>query len=146
METIAPSFFIRTSPNLKILMKTEIKSRATSISGQMGLFLLRNYMYSPLSVEIISHTYNEENVGTIALLFFSLVPGLIGLFPSALLTLERQNIFPYKFYWRKYCRHESAFIFDQITIKLAGNQDRHKISRTSTNSNHTRLLKEKDRK
>ena len=26
------------------------------------------------------------------------------------------------------CGHDSTFIFDQIFVKLAGNQDRHKIS------------------
>ena len=28
----------------------------------------------------------------------------------------------------KWCRHASSFIFDQIVIKVAGNQDRHKSS------------------
>ena len=29
---------------------------------------------------------------------------------------------------RKWCLHASSFIFDQVVIKVAGNQDRHKSS------------------
>ena len=30
-------------------------------------------------------------------------------------------------HWKKQCGHDSAFIFYQMNVKLAGNQDRHKI-------------------
>ena len=42
-----------------------------------------------------------------------------------LAALERLKI-SHRLIMEKWCLHSSSFIFDQIVIKVAGNQDRHK--------------------
>ena len=44
-----------------------------------------------------------------------------------LAALERVKI-SHRFIMGKWCRQASSFIFDRIIVKLAGNQDSHKIS------------------
>ena len=44
-----------------------------------------------------------------------------------LAALERLKI-SRRLIMEKWCLHSSSFIFDQIVIKVAGNQDRHKSS------------------
>ena len=53
--------------------------------------------------------------------------GQIGPLTTELAALERLKNFP-QTYNGKCCSHASSFIFDQIIIKVAGNQDRHKSS------------------
>ena len=50
---------------------------------------------------------------------FEFVTRLMRLLTSELHPLER---------WKKCCGHGSTFIFDRIFVKVAGNQDKHKIS------------------
>ena len=109
----------------------------TAIKSQITFF----WSYLPLSNDKFSQTYNGDNVvQTIATSF--LIQSLsilqvtrtaiksrmnstsshIRLFMSELLALEcwKAHFWP--------CPIDSAFNFDQIFIKLAGNQDSHKFS------------------
>ena len=51
--------------------------------------------------------------------------GQIGPLTMELAALEHKNI-SHRLKMGKWCFHSSSFIFDQIIIKVAGNQDRHK--------------------
>ena len=92
-------------------------------------------------------TYNGENsVSTFSMLFlirsFSNLQvtrmgtksrtcldfGQIGSFPTELGAFERLKKFPIGLTIGKWCTQASSFILYRIFVKLAGNQDRHKIS------------------
>ena len=51
----------------------------------------------------------------------------IGPLTTELAALECLKI-PHRLIIGKWCLHASSFIFDQIVIKVAGNQDKHKSS------------------
>ena len=123
MDTIVPS------SNLQVT-RTAIKSRTSLNSGRIH----------PLTSELPAHEGQKKCCGHDSAFIFdqifsnlqvtrtgiksqtSLISGQIGLFTLKLLALDPEN------FWRKCCGHNSTLIFDRIIIKLASNEDSHKIS------------------
>ena len=77
-------------------------------------FLIRSFLYLQVTRTCIKSRMNSNF-------------GQIGPLTMKLAALERLKN-SYRLIMGKWCLHASSFIFDQIIIKVAGNQDRHKSS------------------
>ena len=84
------------------------------VSTFSRLFLIRSFLYLQVTRTCIK-SRTSSNFGQ------------IGPLTMELAALQRLKI-SHRFIMGKWCLHASSFIFDQITIKVAGNQDRHKSS------------------
>ena len=84
------------------------------VSTFSRLFLVRSFLYLQVTRTCIK-SQTSSNFGQ------------IGPLTRELAALERLRI-PHRLIMGKCCLHASSFIFDQIIIKVADNQDRHKSS------------------
>ena len=81
------------------------------VSSFSRLFIIRSFLYLQVTRTCIT-SRTSSNFGQIG---------------SLTTELAASKKIP-RLIMGKWCRHASSFIFDQIIIKVAGNQDSHKIS------------------
>ena len=84
------------------------------VSTFSRLFLIRSFLYLQVTRTCIKSRMSSNF-------------GQIGPMTTELAALERLKI-SHRLIMGKWCLHASSFIFYQIIIKVAGNQDRHKSS------------------
>ena len=111
-QLVRISHFGVTCPYGRIKFSVDIQYYDVSTFSQ--LFLIRFFLYLQVTRTCIKSQT-------------SLTFGQIGPLTMALAALEHLKI-SHRLIMGKWCLQASSFIFDRIVVKLAGNQDSHKIS------------------